>query len=496
MASTIKVDNVQNQPGTNIINKCSVTTTIGAGAGDTINVCGATVNIGRCGGTVALACGATQTGFGRTGTVDWVTAIQTGTITAATGKGYFVNTTSGEITANLPAGAAGSIVAFKDYANTWDTNRVKVTPNGSEKIGGSTGSFYLTTESQSITLIYVDAAKGWMDIHDSTSDAEAGSYIVATGGNQPTSGGCIVDTDYKQHTFTGPGTFCITSGGGRIGVVDYLVVAGGGAGGNGSQSGGGGAGGYRESVPSCSAWTASPIAFSGNARPISPGPYSIVVGGGGAVGPGTSGPTAAGASGGVSSFSDIPSAGGGGGSSTDGPGTGLAGIAGGAGGGAGGAASGVGASQAGGAGDTPSVTPPQGKPGGYGGSDPGLSTGGGGGGATAAGEHCSPAPTSPPAAFAGGDGGTSSIDGTPTARGGGGGGGQYSGNYSGGAGGAGGGGYGGGFSPWSVYTGGAAGTVNTGGGGGGNSSPASPGSGNVGKAGGSGIVILRYKFQN
>ena len=73
MASTIKVDNVQNQPGTNIISKCSVTTTIGAGAGETVNVCAATVTLGRCGGTVALASGATQTGFGRTGTVDWQT---------------------------------------------------------------------------------------------------------------------------------------------------------------------------------------------------------------------------------------------------------------------------------------------------------------------------------------------------------------------------------------------------------------------------------------
>ena len=71
MASTIKVDNVQNQPGTNIINKCSVTTTIGAGAGETVAVCAATVNLGRSGGTVNLTAGATQSGFGRTGTVDW-----------------------------------------------------------------------------------------------------------------------------------------------------------------------------------------------------------------------------------------------------------------------------------------------------------------------------------------------------------------------------------------------------------------------------------------
>ena len=94
MASTIKVDNVQNQPVTNIVSKC-----------------GTDVTLGASGDTVALACGASQTGFGRTGTVDWVTTPQTGTVTAATGKGYFVNTTSGGITVNLPAGAANSIVA-------------------------------------------------------------------------------------------------------------------------------------------------------------------------------------------------------------------------------------------------------------------------------------------------------------------------------------------------------------------------------------------------
>ena len=76
MASTIKVDNVQNQPGTNIISKCSTTITIGASSD-----------------TIALACGASQTGFGREGSVDWQTgSIKTGTFTAVTGEGYFVNT--------------------------------------------------------------------------------------------------------------------------------------------------------------------------------------------------------------------------------------------------------------------------------------------------------------------------------------------------------------------------------------------------------------------
>ena len=114
MTSTIKVNNVQNQCGQNIINENSNTITIGA-SGDTI----------------ALASGASQTGFGRTGTVDWQTSIKTSTITAVNGEGYFVNTTGGAITANLPAGSAGAIVAFRDYANTFDTNALTISAKGS-----------------------------------------------------------------------------------------------------------------------------------------------------------------------------------------------------------------------------------------------------------------------------------------------------------------------------------------------------------------------------
>ena len=36
--------------------------------------CGTTLTLGACGQTVALGSGASQTGFGRTGTVNWDTA--------------------------------------------------------------------------------------------------------------------------------------------------------------------------------------------------------------------------------------------------------------------------------------------------------------------------------------------------------------------------------------------------------------------------------------
>ena len=78
MTSTIKVDNIQDQDGNNIINENSNTITIGA-SGD----------------TVTLASGASQSGFGRTGTVDWDTTAKTASFTAVSGNGYFVNTTSG-----------------------------------------------------------------------------------------------------------------------------------------------------------------------------------------------------------------------------------------------------------------------------------------------------------------------------------------------------------------------------------------------------------------
>ena len=121
MTSTIKVDNIQKvSDASNIIKKCSATTTVGSGAGNTVVVCGATVTIGRCGGTVALASGASQTGFGRTGTVDWQTSsIKTGDFTAVNGEGYFINTTSGAVTMTMPSGSAGAIVSIGLAADSY-----------------------------------------------------------------------------------------------------------------------------------------------------------------------------------------------------------------------------------------------------------------------------------------------------------------------------------------------------------------------------------------
>jgi hypothetical protein len=464
--SKIEVDAITEQSGT--------TLTTGGGAGKTVVVDATTVTLGRCGGTVALASGASQTGFGRTGTVDWQTgSIKTTTFTAANGEGYFVDTSSGAVTANLPAGSAGAIVAFSDYTRTFNNNNLTISPNGSEKIGGVAQDLILNVNGQALTLIYVDGTEGWINVQNA-EDTETGivpAYIAATGGTITT-----VCTNYKVHTFTGPGTFEITAGAGPLSKLDYLVIAGGGGGG-GRAAAGGGAGGYRESktaaVSGC--WSASPlVAACSSLGPFTVGSIPVTVGGGGAGG--TPPGERSGVRGSSSIFSTITSTGGGGGGS----GQGVTCSPGGSGGG--GAYNSVA-----GTGNTPPVSPPQGQ---NGSPTPGVNyNSGGGGGAGAVGIAATPS-----GGGAGGAGVTSSINASPVQRAGGGGGSSFNACNpgSGGAGGAGGGGSGAHASSSPIQ--GANGTANTGGGAGAGST-GSPGSGGCGGTGGSGVVIIRYRFQ-
>ena len=410
--------------------------------------------------------------------VDWQ-SVQTVGFTAAVGRGYFVNTTSGVITVTLPASAnIGDQIAIKDYAGTFATNNLTIARNG-HNIQGVANNSLISTNRASLVLVYVDATKGWLftDEHN-VGNLELFGGISATGGTITT-----VDTDYKVHAFTGDGSFIVSCAGlGPGNKVDYLVIAGGAGGGggegaNGAGGGGGagGAGGYRYaactySAPACGLGAGASI-------PVSATTYPITVGGGGSGGspsatgnPGDQGSTS-GTKGSNSVFTTITSAGGGSGtgqqqSNPNQPG--------GSGGGGGGDSGGTGT------GNTPPVSPPQGTNG-VGGAA--SRTGGGGGGSQSAGCGAN-----------GGSGNSNSITGSPVTRGGGGGGGAGSGPRSGGTGGSGGGGNGGNANPAgnnSPAGGQQSGSSNTGGGGGGKGASGGDSAG----GGGSGIVIIRYKFQ-
>ena len=471
--SKVEVNEVAQQTGT--------TLTVGGGAGKTVKVCGTTITLGRCSGTVSLAAGATQSGFGRTGTVDWCTTAKTGPLTAVSGNGYFINTTGGAITVTLPSGpSAGDIVAIKDYAGTWGTACKSVTIGGnSSKLDGSCANSVRDTANESLTMVYVDGTQGWKSVEEGTGYIGE-TFMCASGGNTT-----ITSGDYKTHIFTADGTFTVNSiaSSAPNNIIDYAVIAGAGGGvsnnyGGGSVprgSGGGGAGGFR--IYSTAPGSNSPLNNSG-ASPntvitVTATGYPITVGGGGAGAP--SGSPDAGSSGNAAILSTVTSAGGGngGGHCASTAGTGGSG---------GGGRNAV----SGGAGNTPPVAPPQGNPGGDGAPSSGNYDGSGGGGAGAAGSdgcaspgngkggagsyiadpffgptapsYGTPGPVSSTRYFAGGGAGSPGPGGAVT--GGDGGGGPK----------------------------GTAGTANTGGGGGANS----PGAGG---AGGKGIVMIRYKFQ-
>jgi hypothetical protein len=141
---------------------------------------GSTLTLGGSGTAVTLAAGATQTGFGRTGTVDWQTTPKTATFTAVSGEGYFANTSGGAFNMNLPAGVAGAIVSVADYSATFQTNNLTIVPNGSDKIGSLNQNAILNVEGQSVTFVFVDSTQGWINTMDSTSNVRGTSFICAS----------------------------------------------------------------------------------------------------------------------------------------------------------------------------------------------------------------------------------------------------------------------------------------------------------------------------
>ena len=170
-----------------------------------------------------------------TGT-SWQSDVKTSTFTAVAGEGYFINTTGGALTVNLPAGSVGDVIELVDALGTFTANNLTISANGSEKIQNSTNDVSLTKINAGIKLVYSGSTSGW---------------VVPTS-NTGTSG------PYS---------------------ADFLVIAGGG-GTSRDLGGGGGAGGYRASFNSESSGgggsSESSIALTAGQT------YTVTVGAGGA----------------------------------------------------------------------------------------------------------------------------------------------------------------------------------------------------------------------
>ena len=375
---------------------------------------------------------------GTAGLIAWQ-SVQTSGFTASAGRGYPCNTTSAAFTVTLPASpSVGDTIILLDYAGTFDTNALTISPNGN-KIEGGTASLQLTGEREGTSLVYIDSTQGWL----ATSGINEGTDALSP-------------VPYS---------------------VDFLVIAGGGGGGMGTAGGAGGAGGYRNSFSTESSGgggsSETELTFSGGVV------YTITVGAGGAGGSTPSAPSNVRGASGIDSsisgtgISTITSTGGGGGGAEGN----INGLSGGSGGGSAYPSAGV----------AGSGTANQGYGGGTGAESAAGYCGGGGGGASAVGGNGSGTNGG-----AGGNGVASSITGSSVTRAGGGGGAvQKDGStMTAGTGGTGGGGVGG----QDNGSGGAAGngTANTGSGGGGGVDQIAFTGGNGGK----GVVILSMPDAN
>ena len=98
------------------------------------------------------------------GGTSWQAVVTGATKTAVAGEGYFIDTTSNVCNLTLPGGVLGDEVSVVDYAGTFDTNNLTVTPDTGEKIQGNTADATLTvaTERAGFTLAYSGAAQGWL----------------------------------------------------------------------------------------------------------------------------------------------------------------------------------------------------------------------------------------------------------------------------------------------------------------------------------------------
>ena len=200
----------------------------------------------------------------------WVTgggltmqSVQTTGFTAVAGNIYPCNTTSAAFTVTLPASPiAGNQIAIVDYAGTFATNNLTISPN-SLKINGSTVSSTLAVNYTSVILVYMDSTRGWTTL--SSSAATPGNPI--------------------------PSTYTIT----------YLLVAGGGGSG-GESGGGGGAGGVVSSTSLVSVGLTYSITIGGGGTGYQSGQsttgFSATATGGGAGGGSSSGAGTSGGSGG------------------------------------------------------------------------------------------------------------------------------------------------------------------------------------------------------
>jgi hypothetical protein len=119
----------------------------------------------------------------------WQSSIVTGsTLSAVSGNGYWIDTTSNACTITLPGSAsAGDTIIFVDYARNWGTNAITIDPNSLNFQGNSSPDPVYDTNGQSVTIVYSGATQGWIptvddDVTLETPQPYSVDFLVIAGG--------------------------------------------------------------------------------------------------------------------------------------------------------------------------------------------------------------------------------------------------------------------------------------------------------------------------
>ena len=93
---------------------------------------------------------------------DFTWETKTSAFDVAASRGYFVDTSSGAVTATLPASpTAGDTVRFIDLSATFDTANLTVARNG-KKIQGDASDMTVATERAGFALVFSGDTQGWL----------------------------------------------------------------------------------------------------------------------------------------------------------------------------------------------------------------------------------------------------------------------------------------------------------------------------------------------
>jgi hypothetical protein len=135
-------------------------------------------------------------GGGGGGGLTW--AITSTAVSATTDKGYFVDTSAGQVTITLPASPSiGDTVAVVDYDGSFATNKCIIGRN-TKNIMGLAEDFDCDFNNLGIVFVYSDATQGWKISYTSDGNAGGGggiSWVVISGATNAVAGiGYMVDS--------------------------------------------------------------------------------------------------------------------------------------------------------------------------------------------------------------------------------------------------------------------------------------------------------------